>query len=334
MKRITVTGGAGFIGGALARRLRAQGDQVRVIDNLWRGSLSNLTDDDGRPVLDVRKEFHLADLCDYASCLALLRDADVVYHLADVVGGIQFVFGNELFVFRQNVVMNSNVLAACLFNKVPKYVYVGTACSYPRSRQMGTGVVAFREEEAYPAEPESTYGWSKLMGEYEALQAQKAGGIQVGLLRLHNVYGPRCSLDTERAQVIPSLILKALAHPVQPFVVWGSGQQYRDFVYVEDVVEGLLAVADRGMDKGVIQLGSERAVSIAEAAEQVIRLSGKTIIPEFDRSRPEGDRGRIAIGDRARDILQWRASVSFEQGLQRTYEWIAEEVKRNTNRAA
>jgi len=172
------------------------------------------------------------------------------------------------------------------------------------------------------------------MGQSEALQPRKAGRFQVGRLRLHNVHGLRCSLDTERAQVIPSLVLNALPHPTQPYVVWGSGQQYRNFAYVEGVVDDLLAVNDRGMNQGVIQLGSERAVSIAEATEQVIRLSGKTIIPEFGRSRPEGDRNRVVVVDRARDILQWRASVSFESGVQQTYEWIAEEVNSTSNRAA
>src|SRR5512140_1611921 len=144
-KKILVTGGAGVIGSSLVKRLAAEGADVSVIDNLWRGSLDNLKTDDGRYAIDLASKFHLADLTDYSKCLELIRGFDLVYHLADVVGGIQFAFGNEAFVFRQNVLINTNVLAACILNNIPNYIYVGTACSYPRSLQMSDSVVSFTE---------------------------------------------------------------------------------------------------------------------------------------------------------------------------------------------
>lgn len=326
-KKVLVTGGAGFIGSTLVKRLVAEGAEVSVIDNLWRGSLENLKLADGTYAIDLSTKFHLADLTDYSKCLELIRNFDLVYHLADLVGGIQFAFGNEAFVFRQNVLINSNVLAACTINHLPNYIYVGTACSYPKSLQMRDSVVAFTEDQVYPAEPESSYGWSKLMGEYEAELAQKTGRLNVGLLRFHNVYGPGASFETSRSQVLPSLILKAINYPEQPFIVWGSGKQYRDFVYIDDIIEALVLVAEKGMNRGAIQIGSEKATTIREAAETIVKISGKPIELRFDTSKPEGDHGRIAICDKAREILGWRPKTDLETGLRNSYEWIYKQVR-------
>jgi GDP-D-mannose 3',5'-epimerase len=324
--KILVTGGAGFIGSTLVKRLAAEGVDVSVIDNLWRGSLENLRTANGAYAIDIASKFYLADLTDYSKCLELIRGFDLIYHLADVVGGIQFAFGNEAFVFRQNILINTNVLAACTLNRIPNYVYVGTACSYPKSLQMQDLVVAFKEDQVYPAEPESSYGWSKLMGEYEAELAQKTGKLSVGLLRFHNVYGPGASFETSRSQVLPSLILKAIHYPHQPFIVWGNGKQYRDFIYIDDIVEALMRIPERGMNCGPIQIGSEKATTIREAAELVVRISGKPIEIIYDTTKPEGDHGRIAICDKARTILGWSAKVDLETGLKNSYEWILQQV--------
>ncbi|MCC6500700.1 MAG: NAD-dependent epimerase/dehydratase family protein [Anaerolineales bacterium] len=321
--RCLVTGGAGFIGSTLVKRLVGSGAQVSVVDNLWRGNLENLKSANGDWAIDLEKDFHLVDLTDYAKCAELVREVDVVYHLADIVAGINFVFGNEPFIFRQNLLINTNVLSAAVLNQIPNYIYVGTACSFPKSLQMQPGIVRLNEEQTYPAEPESSYGWSKLMGEYEAELAQKDGKINVGLLRLHNVYGPGAAFDPKRSQVLPSLIRKAIRYPEEPFIVWGSGNQYRDFIYVDDVIEGLLAVFERGMNRGLIQIGSERPTTIREAAELIVKISGKNIDVQWDTSKPEGDRGRIADCTRARACLGWKPRVDLETGLQRTYDWVA-----------
>lgn len=325
-KRIIVTGGAGFIGSTLVKALVQYGADVSVIDNLWRGTLDNLLLSKNQHAIDTQNRFHLADLTDYGKCLELIRDADFVYHLADVVAGINFVFKNEVFVFRQNLLINTNTISACIVNNIKNYIYVGTACSYPKHLQMQDGIVRLCEDQTYPAEPESSYGWSKLMGEYEAALIAKNTSINIGLLRFHNVYGPGSVFDPERSQVLPSLARKAINYPNEKFVVWGSGKQYRDFVYIDDIVEALLLVAEKGMGKGLIQIGSEQATSIQHAAELVVKISGKQIPITYDINGPQGDRGRIADCAKAKAILGWQPKTTLEDGLTNLYQWVDKKI--------
>ena len=324
--RYLVTGGAGFIGSHLVHQLVSQSGpgQVKIIDNFWRGRMDRLQTRDGWAVVPQR-DVCIMDLRNEADATKYLRGADYVYHLADIVAGVNFVLGHQLSVFHDNVLINTNTLKACKQNKIPNYIYVGTACSFPQHLQMGPGVHALREDQTYPADPESSYGWSKLMGEYEAQLAQSSS-FNVGILRFHNVYGPSSDSSPNTGQVIPSLLRKAMSYPHEQFVVWGSGSQYRDFVYVSDVVEALLLVKDKGMSKGVIQIGSGHATTVEELASVIADVAGAasgTNIPvKFDLSMPEGDQGRIAVLDRARDILGWQSKVRLEDGLRITFKWM------------
>lgn len=319
-KRVLVTGGAGQIGANLVRRLVSMGASVRVADNLWRGKKSNLVID-GQPLIDFSSDFHEVDLTNYANCIAVADGVDLVYHLADVVAGINYVFGNQLSLFGTNVVMNSNMLRAAIDAKVAQYVYVGTACSYPAEKQNRLNLPPLKEDDVYPASPESSYGWSKLMGEYECGLAQKEGLIDVGLLRFHNVYGPCCEMSPEKSQVIPSLIRKALRYPSEEFVVWGSGRQRRAFVFVQDAVDALVSVVERGMNQGAIQIGPDRSDSIADIAQIVVSLVGKAIPILFDTSKPEGDTDRTADWSKAKAILGWFPNTDVRSGLTQTIQW-------------
>jgi GDP-D-mannose 3',5'-epimerase len=322
IKTALVTGGAGFIGSSLVKRLVAQGTQVRIVDNLSRGSLSNLLLKDHSYAIDLNAEFISADLTKPEVCSSLVRGADTVFHLASAVGGIHFALSNELSIFHENISMNTSVLSACLANGISRYIYVGTACSFPKHLQMSCEVAKLTEEQAYPAWPESSYGWSKLMGEYEAELARNSGSINVGILRLHNVYGPGCSYDPPRSQVLPALIDRALQDPKGPLVVWGSGRQYRDFVYIDDVVEALLLVADRGKNKGVFQIGSGLPIAIGYAAELIAGMGDHPVPVTYDLSKPEGDRGRVAVLTKASCILGWQPKVRFRTGLRLMYDWM------------
>lgn len=329
MGKILVTGGAGMIGSNLVKRLVAQGQEVVVVDNLWRGRLEYLSDAAGQAVIDLERNFFNRDLAVPGSCDDLLGGVDYVYHLADVVAGIEYVFGNQGEVFRQNMLINSNVISSVrrCQPRLKGFIYTGTVCSFPAALQSGVEARPLTEADQYPAAPESAYGWSKLMGEYEAQLLELEAGIPVSILVLHNVYGAPCDFGADKSQVIPALIRKAINAPAVPFVVFGSGRQGRAFVHVDDVVEALVLTLARGLGQGVIQIGPEVCTSIKELVERIVTISGKAIEVRYDTARPEGDKGRRADYSKARTVLGWEPAVSLEAGLRRLYQWIASEIE-------
>lgn len=327
---VLVTGGAGMIGSNLVRRLVAEGMTVKVVDNLWRGKLDYLRDGDGSSVIDLDRDFHNLDLAIPGALDGLLSGVDYVVHLADIVAGIGYVFNNQGSIFRQNILINSNVVDAVRKAKLKGYLYVGTACSFPLQLQSGVDAAPLKEEDQYPANPESAYGWSKLMGEYEAFLLEKETGTPVCVLSLHNVYGTPTDYAEGRSQVIPSLIRKAIEAPQKEFVVWGSGSQGRAFVHVDDVVEAIVLGLRKGMGQGVIQIGPDECTSIRELAEMTVRISGKPIDIRYDTSKPEGDRGRCADYAKARRVLDWKPSVPLQDGLSNLYRWIERRLREDS----
>lgn len=319
--KILVTGGAGMIGSNLVKKLVDDGHNVFVADNLWRGKKEYLFSNKNKMVV-TENNFYQIDLRNYENCLKVTKDIDIVIHLADIVAGINYVFANESSVYRSNILINTNTLQACISNKVKKYIYAGTACSYPKSKQLNLNPPPFKEDDVYPAEPESAYGWSKLMGEYEAELAYNSGLIDIEILRLHNVYGSPAELDPSKSQVIPALCRKAIEQKNEQLVVWGSGKQKRAFVHVDDVVNGFLkAIHKKTKFAGVIQLGPEYSTSIAEIAERIVLLSGKKIQIKFDISKPEGDFDRMANNLRAKQFLNWAPLIGLDEGLENVYDW-------------
>lgn len=324
--KVLVTGGAGMIGSNLVKKLVFNGFDVFVADNLWRGKKEYLMSDKTNMVIP-NKNFYQVDLRDYESCLKVTKEMDIVVHLADVVAGINYVFSNESSLYRSNILINTNTLHACINNKVKKYIYAGTACSYPKSKQSIINPPPFKEEEVYPAEPESAYGWSKLMGEYEAELVYNEGLIDIEILRLHNVYGSPSELDPSMSQVIPALCRKAIEQNNLELLVWGSGQQKRAFVHVDDVVDGFVkAINKNSKFGGVIQLGPDYSTSIAEIAKRIVILSEKKIQIKFDKSKPEGDVDRMANNTRAKKLLNWSPRISLDEGLKKVFSWCKTEL--------
>ena len=327
MKKILVTGGAGMIGSNLVKRLVSENNEVYVIDNLWRGKLEYLNDENGNPVIPLTTHFFKYDLLNPDISLEIMERVDYVVHLADIVAGIDYVFNNQGGLFRNNILINSNIISSVRKNKstIKGFIYVGTACSFPLTRQNSLDVIPLKEEELYPALPESAYGWSKLMGQYETELLEKETKIPTCTLMFHNVYGSPCDFG-ERSQVIPALIRKAINYPNEPFHVWGSGEQGRAFIHVNDIIEGILLALEKGWGHGHIQLGPSVCTSIKEIAETVIKISGKDIQPFYDTSKPEGDKARSADYSKAKEILGWEPKVSLWDGLNQLLDWIKTQV--------
>ena len=336
MKKILVTGGCGMIGSNLVKRLVKEGNDVFVIDNLWRGKLEYLNDTNGKSVIDLKTRFFNLDLSIPENADSIILDVDYVIHLADIVAGIDYVFKNQGSIFRLNNLINSNIIDSCRKagkDIVKGFIYVGTACSFPLTRQNSLDVIPLREEELYPALPESAYGWSKLMGQYETELLEKETGIPTSTLMFHNVYGAPCDFG-ERSQVIPALIRKAINSPKEPFHVWGSGEQGRAFIHVDDIVNALCLTLEKGWNQGVIQIGPSVCTSIKEIATKIIEISNKNIDPFYDISKPEGDKARSADYSKATRVLGWEPKVNLKDGLKAQYEWIKKEMEseKNNNR--
>lgn len=325
--RILVTGGAGMIGSTLVKRLVKRGHDVLVVDNLWRGKLDYLKDESGRDVIDLGKSFFDIDLKIPGAIDSLLEGVDYVYHLADIVAGIGYVFKHQGSLFRENFLINSNVIDAVRRHPVKGFIYAGTACSFPAHLQSGVTARPLREDDQYPAQPESAYGWSKLMGEYEALLMEQELGIPVSVLVFHNVYGAPSDFSPITGQVIPSLVRKAILWRDESFVVWGSGNQGRAFVHVDDAVDALELAQQRGLGAGAIQIGPAVCTTIREIAETIVAISRNPIEIHYDLSKPEGDKGRCADFSKARELLGWKPSVELKSGLLGLYRWIEQRIE-------
>lgn len=334
MAKILITGGAGMIGSNLVKKLVDLKHQVLIVDNLWRGKLEYLVDfNTNKPYIDLDKCFFNMDLSKEITDVSPFLGVDYIIHLADVVAGIDYVFSNQSNLFRQNVLINSNTIELAKKLKVKGFIYAGTACSFPAHLQNSFDYRLLKEEDLYPANPESAYGWSKLMGIYEAELLEKDFGIPVLTLMFHNVYGAPCDYSLSRSQVIPALIRKAIRYPKEEFIVWGSGKQGRAFIHIDDIVNALVLGLEKGLGQGYIQIGPDKSTTIAEIASLIVKISGKNIPVVFDVTKPEGDKARAADSSKAARILNWQPTVSLEDGMVKTYQWIENQINRDEEKA-
>lgn len=325
--KICITGGAGMIGSTLIRKLIQMNHEIVVIDNLWRGKLDNLSSiasfniDNSFFNIDLSKTENLDEVT------SIFLSCDAVIHLADIVAGIGYVFNNQYEIFRINNLINTNVFNSCAQAGVKKILYAGTACSFPKTMQMSLDSI-LKEDDLFPSYPESAYGWSKLMGTLELEYLKEKHGCEVTTLMLHNVYGPFCDIDPGKSQVIPSVIRRILELPEGgELSVWGSGNQGRAFLHVNDVADAFILALEKNDLPLVVQIGPNHCTSIRELVyclkDSVIN---KDITIVFDTTKPEGDIGRCADYSLATKVLGWNPKVDFIQGLKETTDFIREKL--------
>lgn len=311
-QRVFVTGVAGMIGSNTARAFLATGHTVVGIDNLWRGTRENIAG-----LLQIPGfSFRHADLIADNDWFRDLGPQDALIHIADIVAGIGYVFSNEWQVFQKNLLINTNVARVVNACRPAQLIYLGTACSYPQQMQRSVESSVLSERDKFPADPESGYGWSKLVGEVEFRLAVKGIETRLTVLDLHNVYGWPCVYHDATSQVIPSLVQKALSATDGRLSVWGNGQQGRAFVHVRDVVNAITqALAYRGAHTNFM-IGPDHCTTISEVA-RLIQAHPDVRISEivFDISKPTGDIGRFADSSLALSELQWTPQVDFRTGL-------------------
>lgn len=323
---VAVTGGAGFIGSHVAKRLADEGNSVRIIDDFSTGSKFNLHD------VGVKSKVIRGDLRNGSFARDSLKGCNAVYHFAAEVGSVQYLHGSidrELYALQTNLLIDTNVFRACVENNVKSIIYASSVSVYPKHLQM-TSSVPFREEDSEKiVEPEGGYGWSKVVAEKEL---EMMTGINVGVARLFHAYGKNIYLDESKSQVIGSLIRKAIRYPTEDFVVWGDGTQRRCFVYIDDVLRAFSRMYQYVVEGGgplTVNIGSQEEVAVKDLARKVIALSRKEIPLKFDATRPTGVLQRIPSLEKIQRVLDWKPEIPFSLGLERTYQWAEERLAEN-----
>ena len=314
--KVLVTGAGGFIGHHLVNRLKAEGHWVRGAD-LKKPEFGGSAAD----------EFILADLREYRGSLEAVDGMDDVYQLAADMGGIGYITQRHAHLMRNNILIDSNMLEAAREAGVGRFLYSSSACVYPQSLQTSADVSPLRESDAVPADPDQGYGWEKLLAERLTGYYHEEFRLDVRIVRLHNIYGPLGAYEGGREKAPAALCRKvALAPDGGGIEVWGNGRQTRSFCYIDDCIEGIGRIMDSG-HRQPVNLGTEELVTIDELARSVISASGKRVSISHDPTRPQGVAGRNSDNTLLREITGWEPSITLREGIDRTYQWIDEQVK-------
>ena len=306
-EKVLVTGGAGFVGSHLARKLVSLGATVTIVDDLSTGRAENIE--------DIRRNvlFLKGDLRDLRTAVKACSGRKYIFHLAADMGGMGYIDRNPA-ILNNNLRIDLNMLAVARADlDLEAFLYGSSACIYPEYKQSISLARRLRESDAYPAQPDTDYGWEKLTAERFFQE------LPVRLPRFHNVFGPYSSFD-ERGKAPMHLIVKAIKHPKPPFEIWGDGKQTRSFLYIDDCVDALIKLMESDFQEP-INIGSDRLISINDIAQIIIRISGKNIVARYNLHKPQGVRGRNADITLARKVLGWEPKISLEDGLSRTFLW-------------
>jgi GDP-D-mannose 3',5'-epimerase len=316
--RVCVTGASGLIGGHLAAYLRERGYWVRGVD---------IRVPEYRSIQEF-DEWKTADLRDWRQCFDAVGDVHEVYGLAADMGGIGYITHGKAAIVRNNSLINLNTIHAAKLQCVQRYFYTSSACAYPRFKQSTVDVRPLKEEDAYPADAEDGYGWEKLMFERTCRHYHEDYGMETRVVRFHNTFGPLSCYDGGREKAPAAICRKlALANDGDEIEVWGDGEQTRSYNYIDDCVEGIYRLM-RSDYREPLNLGQDRMVSVNQLVDMVAEIAGKRIGKRYDLSKPQGVRGRNSDNTRLRQILDWEPQVSLEEGLARTYRWIATQLGR------
>jgi GDP-D-mannose 3',5'-epimerase len=330
MKNVIVLGGGGFIGGHLAKKLKENGCHVRIAD---------IKNHEYFPHNEICHEFIKCDLTDSKAVdLVISENCDEVYQLAADMGGAGYIFtgNNDANVMHSSALINLNVAHECVKKNVKKVFYSSSACMYPEHNQLNPENPNCEESSAYPANPDSEYGWEKLFSERLYFAFNRNFKLDVRVARFHNIFGPQGTWHGGKEKA-PAAMCRKVAEVKEGELieVWGDGLQTRSFLYIDECVEAVLRLMQSDF-VGPVNIGSEEMVSINQLAQMAIDISGKKIkiqnlsgqdfINKYGFSCPTGVRGRNSDNKLYKEKIGWVVSQPLIYGLKKTFEWINKQV--------
>ena len=326
-KRLTVVaGGGGFIGGWLARHLVENGHNVRCVDL--------------KPVaewyqVNPAAENLTLDLRDATACQAALSGVAEVYNLAADMGGMGFIETHKAECML-SVLINTHLLLAARKAGIERFFFASSACVYAADRQTVADVVALKESDAYPAMPEDGYGWEKLFSERMCRHFNEDFGLITRVARYHNVYGPHGTWDGGREKAPAAICRKVIAAKVSgrhEIDIWGDGEQSRSFMYIDDCLKGTVSIMNSDIIEP-INLGSNQLVTINQLVDMAESIAGIKLARRYIPDAPKGVRGRNSDNTRIKELLNWEPGVRLQDGLERTYHWIYDQMNQRQSMTA
>lgn len=311
-------GAGGFIGAHLVKRLKSEGFWVRGVDLKYPEFSKTVADD-----------FVIGDLRDFSLCRNVIDcHFDEIYQLAADMGGAGYIFTgeNDADIMHNSAAINLNVLEAAHRRNSKNIFYSSSACIYPKYNQEDPSNPKLSEDSAYPAAPDSEYGWEKLFSERLYFAYARNHGFKVSVARFHNIFGPECTWRGGKEKA-PAAICRKIALAENQLDVWGDGLQTRSFLYIDECLEGMTRLT-RSSFGGPVNIGSEEMVTINQLALMIMQISGKKL-QIVNIPGPTGVRGRNSDNRLIQKKLGWSPSQPLSKGLEKTYAWIDLQVKRN-----
>ena len=314
-KNVLVTGGNGFVGSFVVERLLKEGANVSVVSRTRKKFLSHIEND---------VKFVKGDLLNRDDALKACKDQDFVFHLASRVAGIGYNIEHSGTMMTENSIMSLNMLDAARKSNVERYQYISSTCVYPREASIPTP-----EGEGMLGDPELSnlgYGWAKRVGELQAKMYAKEFGMKVSIIRPMNAYGPRDDFDPETSHVIPALIRKIINAKTE-VSIWGSGNQTRAFVYVDDLARGMLMTLEKLTTPDPINIGSNEEIKIKDLVSMIVKITGRNDLQiKYDTTKPEGQLRKTASTKKAEELIQFKPKYSLEEGLKHIIDWYRSSI--------
>lgn len=324
MKTALVCGAGGFIGSHLVKKLKKEGFWVRGVDLKYPPYSPTKADD--FVIGDLREQDVVRRVVD--------RGFDEVYQLAADMGGAGFVFTgeNDADIMHNSALINLNLVEACYKRNVKKIFYSSSACIYPEHNQVDPENITTAEDTAHPANPDSEYGWEKLFSEHLYQSFRRNYGLDIRIARFHNIFGPQGSWNDGREKAPAAFCRKvAMVEDGDTIEMWGSGEQLRSFLYIDECLKGVRKLMDSEDFYGPVNIGSDEMISINGLAEMAMSFEGKEIninhIPG-----PLGVKARNSDNRLIKEKLNWAPDYPLKKGLEITYNWIKKQIKENESK--